>query len=119
MDDSQSTSAFTIPLGVIASVAIVGYVFLAMNLGVAFAIPVGVIGSLATAAIMAGPVGKAVAQRLGLRNAPPPQHELSEQTLEELDQLRARVAELEERVDFSERLLAGLPKDQGREQSKF
>jgi hypothetical protein len=118
MDDSKSTSAFTIPLGVIASVGIVGYVFLAINLGVAFAIPVGVIGALATAAIMAGPVGKAIAQRLGLRNPAPP-HELTEQTLEELDQLRARVAELEERVDFSERLLAGLPKDQGREQSKF
>jgi hypothetical protein len=118
MDDSKSTSAFTIPLGVIASVGIMGYVFLAINLGVAFAIPVGVIGALATAAIMAGPVGKAIAQRLGLRNPAPP-HELTEQTLEELDQLRARVAELEERVDFSERLLAGLPKDQGREQSKF
>jgi hypothetical protein len=118
MDDSKSTSAFTIPLGVIGSVAIVSYAFLAINLGVAFAIPVGVIGALASAAIMAGPVGKAIAQRLGLRSAPPP-NELSEQALDELDQLRARVAELEERVDFSERLLAGLPKDQGREQSKF
>lgn len=118
MDDRKSISAFTIPLGVIASVGIVGYVFLAWYLGLAFAIPVGVIGALATAAILTGPVGKAVAQRLGLRNPPPP-HEVSEQALEELDQLRARVAELEERVDFSERLLAGLPKDTGREQSTF
>jgi hypothetical protein len=36
---------------------------------------------------------------------------LTEETLTELDDLRSRVAELEERQDFSERLLA--QKDEG------
>jgi hypothetical protein len=112
MDDSGHASAFTIPLGVIASVGIFAYAFLAMRLGVAFAIPVGVIGALASAAILSGPVGKAIAQRLGLRNPPAP-NEISDQVLGELEDLRLRMQELEERVDFSERLLARQPRADG------
>lgn len=85
------------------------YAFLSARLGVAFAIPVGVVGALSTAAVLSGPVGKALAQRLGLRNPPAPS-EVPEQVLGELDELRMRMQELEERVDFSERLLAQQPR---------
>jgi hypothetical protein len=96
------------------------YTFLAARLGIGFAVPVGILGalSLGAAGILAGPVGRAVAQKMGLRNPGQPS-EVSEQVLGELDDLRGRMSELEERIDFSERLLAGLPKNQGQEQSKF
>ncbi|HEX3927484.1 MAG TPA: hypothetical protein VHW65_05765 [Gemmatimonadales bacterium] len=52
-----------------------------------------------------GPIGQAIATRLGGRAQSEPA-ELPQELYGELDELRARVAELEERVDFSERLLA-------------
>ncbi|MGH7561232.1 MAG: hypothetical protein ACRENB_09430 [Gemmatimonadales bacterium] len=92
--------------------ALAGYVFLAINLGIPFAIPVGIVGSVAVAIALHGPVGKAIARRLD--GSPPPGTELPpEQVLGELDELRQRVSELEERVDFSERLLT-----QGREEPR-
>ena len=51
--------------------------------------------------ISKGAIGEAIAMRLRGGAG-----ELPEETLIELDDLRARVAELEERQDFSERLLA-------------
>ena len=51
--------------------------------------------------ISKGAIGDAIAMRLRGGAG-----ELPEETLVELDDLRARVAELEERQDFSERLLA-------------
>ena len=54
-----------------------------------------------------GPVGKAIARRIsGEAHEPPPSQELSESVYAELDELRARMLEMEERQDFSERLLA-------------
>ncbi|HEU5358849.1 MAG TPA: hypothetical protein VFU45_07010 [Gemmatimonadales bacterium] len=53
--------------------------------------------------ISKGPIGQAIAARI---HGAPDQSELPEQVLAEIDQLRDRVAELEERQDFSERLLA-------------
>jgi hypothetical protein len=47
------------------------------------------------------PVGKALADRLRSRGVPPPDPEL----LAEVDALRQEVAELHERVDFTERIL--------------
>ena len=52
---------------------------------------------------MKGPLGEALASRFrGDAGAT----ELHGETVADLDELRSRVAELEERVDFSERLLA-------------
>jgi hypothetical protein len=98
-----------VPLAMVGSFGIMAYAFLSARLGLGFAIPVGVVSGLATAAILSGPVGKALAQRLGLRQPPPP-NELSDQVLGELDEFRLRIQELEERVDFSERLLARQPR---------
>ncbi len=57
--------------------------------------------------ILRGPFGKALAGRMSgeLPTATGPV-ELPEELYAELDELRSRVAELEERQDFSERLLA-------------
>ena len=100
-------------LGVLGMVAGVGYVILAGRLGIGFAVPVGVVGAVGAAIVLRGPLGQAFARRLGLRDAPP--DELTGQVLGELDELRVRMQELEERVDFSERLLAQQPRDAGRE----
>ncbi len=87
-----------------------GYVLLALNLGVAFAIPVGIVGAIATAIALRGPLGSAMVRRLdGSHPGPPP-----EELYGELDDLRARVGELEERVDFTERLLT-----QAREENRL
>ncbi len=118
MDESRHATAITISAAWIAMVGIAAYAVMAIRLGPGFAIPVGIIGALASAAILAGPIGKALAQRMGLRNPPAP-NEVPDQVLGELDELRIRMQELEERVDFSERLLAGLPRDPSREQGKF
>lgn len=86
-----------------------GYVLLAITLGAGFAIPVAVVGALSAAVILRGPLGKALADRLhGIPSGAPP-----DELFGELDDLRTRVVELEERVDFSERLLAQA-RDSGR-----
>lgn len=54
-------------------------------------------------AILKGPLGEAIAARL---RGGPSHAELGEDALAELDEMRTRLAELEERQDFSERLLA-------------
>jgi hypothetical protein len=53
--------------------------------------------------VLRGTVGKALASRFGTDTGAT---ELHGETLAELEELRGRVAELEERVDFSERMLA-------------
>lgn len=57
--------------------------------------------------VLAGPLGKALAERIRGRSrqaATPSDGET--QLAEELDQLKRRMAEIEERVDFHERLVA-------------
>jgi hypothetical protein len=57
-----------------------------------------------------GPVGSALARRLGGRAEPGEVQEEMQQVGErltaEVDELRGRLAEVEERLDFAERLLA-------------
>jgi hypothetical protein len=70
-------------------------------------IPIWGITMVAAMVILRGPVGQAIAARLGgtvhdqqvTLDVPP-------EVYAELDELRARVLELEERQDFAERLLA-------------
>jgi hypothetical protein len=95
-------------LMIASGVGLFGYIILSIKLGIAFAIPVGIIGAIATAVALQGPLGKAIARRLGGGSS----IEADETTgalLGEMDELRHRLAELEERVDFSERLLARQP----------
>jgi len=91
-------------LGVLGLAGIIGFVVLSAKLGIEFAIPVGIIGTIAAAVSLTGPLGKALVRRL--EGDAPHSDETTGQLLAEMDELRGRVQELEERVDFSERLLA-------------
>ena len=68
------------------------------------AIPIWAITFWGAAMIFRGPIGKAIARSI---EGPPvdASAEIPAEVYAELDELRARVGELEERVDFSERLL--------------
>lgn len=57
-------------------------------------------------AISFSPIGKALADRLRHGKSPLPAPELDPAVYEELDHLRTDVSELQERLDFAERLLA-------------
>jgi hypothetical protein len=95
-------SALAVALGVGAAL-LLAHTVIALDLGRGYAIPVTIIGAIATAAVLTGPVGQALGKRISGEaggDLPP------EQVLGELDELRTRIAELEERADFSERLLA-------------
>lgn len=110
MDDAALSTIMT--LGV---VALIGFTLIAIKVGAGFAVPVGVLSAISAAVILRGPLGVALANRLhGGPEASPP-----EEVLGELDELRGRVMELEERLDFTERLLtqtrdaSALPKAEG------
>lgn len=97
-------------------VAIMGFGALAIvttRMGAA-SIPIwGIVGG-GVVLVFRGPVGQALAARIsgGARGAGEPT-EVAPELYAELDELRARVGELEERVDFSERLLT-----QGKNETK-
>lgn len=72
-------------------------------------IPVSFFLSVASVFILRGPLGKAIAE--SIRRAPPwsdvsPPNVDTERLLGELEELTHRLDELEERQDFTERLLA-------------
>ncbi len=67
------------------------------------------VGGIASVVILRGPLGRAIADRISGRAAPPPdpRHaQLTDHALAELDDLKHRVSELEERQDFTERVLS-------------
>jgi hypothetical protein len=57
-------------------------------------------------AISFSPIGKAFADRLRHGKAPLPAPEFDPAVYEELDHLRAEMSEVQERLEFAERLLA-------------
>jgi hypothetical protein len=81
-------------------IGLAGYVLLSLRLGIPFAIPVGIISALSVAVVLRGPLGKAISRKLEGGPAV-----ASDEVFAELDDLRNRVLELEERQDFTERLL--------------
>ncbi len=85
----------------VAVAGAVSFAVIAVRLGEAFAIPVGIVASIAFAVVMRGPLGHALARRLEGSAAAP-----SEEVQQHLDDVRARLGELEERLDFTERVLA-------------
>jgi hypothetical protein len=64
----------------------------------------------AAVGLLFGPIGSAVARRIGGRvepgDATAEVEEMRERVTAEVDDLRNRLAEVEERLDFAERLLA-------------
>jgi len=69
----------------------------------ALMIPIVAVGGFFGWMIALSPVGKAIAERL--RNGPPQRGAEHEDLVDGVEQLRREVAELAERVDFTERLL--------------
>ena len=70
-----------------------------------FIVPVALFFTIGAVVILRGPIGKALADRLAGRAPqvlPPHDGEL----LPEVEDLRYRVTDLEERLDFAERMLA-------------
>ena len=71
-----------------------------------FVVPVVFFIAMASVFILRGPLGKALAERLAGRNIHPVERPDGEQVTAELEEMRLRLTELENRVDFAERLLA-------------
>lgn len=71
-----------------------------------FIVPVVFFISMASVFILRGPLGKALADRLAGRRVPGPEGHDGEVVTAELEEMRLRLTELENRVDFAERLLA-------------
>lgn len=74
-------------------------------------IPIWAIAVWGAAIVLRGSLGKALAARIG-GQTPDEQSAIDPGVYTELDELRARVGELEERVDFSERLLTAAKDEQ-------
>lgn len=71
------------------------------------AIPIWGLGVVGAIFIANGPIGKAIGRKIvGGDVEAPVQVEVPEEVYAELDELRARMLEMEERQDFAERLLA-------------
>jgi hypothetical protein len=71
-----------------------------------FIVPVVFFLSLAAVFILRGPLGKALADRVAGRHLQSAERPDGEQLTAELEEMRLRLTELENRVDFAERLLA-------------
>lgn len=69
-------------------------------------IPIAFFFSIAAVIILRGPLGKALGERMAGRQSVAEAVREREALQAELEELRSRVGELEERVDFAERLLA-------------
>ena len=90
-------------VGTLLSLAsIITFGALAAKHGEDFAIPALAALTIVGVVIFRGPVGKAMARRLeeGTQREPSPE------LLNELDDVRGRLLELEERLDFTERMLS-------------
>jgi len=93
------TAVTIISLGLLGA-----FIALSVVIGEDFAIPALITGGVVGAIILKGPVGKALAERI--HQGTLTQAEPHPEVLEELYEMRGRMVELEERVDFTERLLA-------------
>jgi hypothetical protein len=71
-----------------------------------FLVPMTLFVSLAAVAIFRGPLGKALGERIAGRQLDSESTAETEALHGEIDDLRFRLAEVEERLDFTERLLA-------------
>ena len=71
-----------------------------------FIVPVALFFTIGAVAILRGPIGKALADRLAGRAPAAVQSGETDALHAEVEDLRYRVTDLEERLDFAERVLA-------------
>ena len=88
-----------------------GLAYVTKEIGPA-SIPIWAIAAWGAALIFRGPIGQAIGRSIEGRGASAATPEIPQEVYAELDELRARVGELEERVDFSERLLTAAKDEQ-------
>lgn len=108
MSKGQEDQGTVLVVGMFGIAVVVGFSVVAGKLGVGFAIPVGIALAVAAAVILTGPLGKAIARVIEHSTGAPHDPEAVEELAKRVEQLereQARMAELEERVDFAERLL--------------
>jgi hypothetical protein len=99
----EGTPGFWLAVSVIGVAVVGGYIALSIVIGAEFAVPSLIAMSVTVAIVGKGPLGQALARRIESRPDPTT---LDDGARAELDELRHRMLELEERVDFAERLLA-------------
>jgi hypothetical protein len=70
-------------------------------------VPVAFLVSVAGVVVLRGPLGRALADRIARRGPAPDGRtaEIASQAVLELEEVKQRLAELEERQDFTERML--------------
>ena len=106
LEAGQSRSYMGALVGV---AAVAAFFLLASKIGAGFAIPVGIMGVIGGTAvvILRGPIGRAVARRIDEGGAGGSAEEFDQlhARIDELEAGQSRMAELEERLDFAERLL--------------
>jgi hypothetical protein len=99
-------------IGPVVGMVIASSFFLMIGLGKASAamgaasIPIWAMAIGGAVYVLRGPMGDAILRSIAADDADPEQAERSQEILQELDDLRVQVGELQERVDFAERLLA-------------
>jgi hypothetical protein len=102
MNKGRIDSRYLLVATILGLAAIAAFTTMAMTMGEDFAVPgliaLGVVGAV----IFKGPIGKALGRRL--ENGGPA--EPSQEYMAEMDEMRARVMELEERLDFTERMIS-------------
>ena len=107
VEESKQANAVAVTLVGIATIG--GYVLLAHDLGAGFGIVVGILLLCAGTflGVLRGPVGRAWARKIDASHDGGSAGEIDalHARIEELEAGQQRLAELEERVDFAERLL--------------
>jgi hypothetical protein len=71
-----------------------------------FLVPMTLFVSVAAVFILRGPLGKALGERIAGRSLEAPNSQETEALHAEVDELRFHLTEVEERLDFAERLIA-------------
>ena len=102
MSHGRIDNRYLIVATILGLAAIGAFVTMAMEMGEDFAVPGLIALGIVGAVVFKGPVGKGLARRIenGARAEPSPE------LMTEMDDLRGRLMELEERLDFTERMLS-------------
>ncbi len=103
--DRQLPSGLGFAVGAIGLGLIGAFIALSVVIGEDFAVPAMIAAAIAATITLRGPVGKALARWID-GSARGGAGQLPEENAAEIEDMRARLVELEERVDFAERLLA-------------
>jgi hypothetical protein len=109
MSDDDSRGYLYTAAGFIGTAMAIGYALVSIRLGPEFAVPSLIVGVIGATVILRGPLGAALASRLSgttVSAALADEVEELRQRLSEVESGAERLADVEERLDFAERLLA-------------